>query len=443
MYKHIYFIGIGGIGMSAIARYYNTKGFKVSGYDKTPSPLTEALESEGIEVHYEDNIDFVPKSVEDTLVVYTPAIPKDMGELVYVQEHGYRVIKRSRMLGEITRGQRCMAVAGTHGKTTTSTLTSHLFTASGAGCSAFLGGISKNYDNNLLIHENDVVVVEADEFDRSFLQLFPEVAVITSMDADHLDIYGDEAHIREAFKAFAGQVSGTVIAKYGLDITPEDTKARIMTYSFGNPQADFYAAALEQAGHFNLHYPGGVIEDCVVGIPGWVNIENGVAAAAIALTYGIDPQEIKKALASFSGVKRRFDLQVKNDRHIYIDDYAHHPEEISAALSSIRKAYPGMKLTAAFQPHLYTRTRDFADEFAQALSSVDKLILLEIYPAREEPIPGVTSDIIFRNVTAPEKVLLRRDEFMKYMENEEVELFVTLGAGDIDRFVGPIAQMLG
>ena len=443
MYKHIYFIGIGGIGMSAIARYYNTKGFKVSGYDKTPSPLTEALESEGIEIHYEDNIDFVPKSVEDTLVVYTPAIPKDMGELVYVQEQGYRVIKRSRMLGEITRGQRCMAVAGTHGKTTTSTLTSHLFTASGAGCSAFLGGISKNYDNNLLIHENDVVVVEADEFDRSFLQLFPEVAVITSMDADHLDIYGDEAHIREAFKAFAGQVSGTVIAKYGLDITPDDTKAQIKTYSFGNPQADFYAAALEQAGHFDLHYPGGVIKDCVVGIPGWVNIENGVAAAAIALTYGIDPQEIKKALASFSGVKRRFDLQVKNDRHIYIDDYAHHPEEISAALSSIRKAYPGRKLTAAFQPHLYTRTRDFADEFAQALSSVDKLILLEIYPAREEPIPGVTSEIIFKNVTAPEKVLLRRDEFMKYMENEEVELFVTLGAGDIDRFVGPIAQLLG
>ena len=443
MYKHIYFIGIGGIGMSAIARYYNTKGFKVSGYDKTPSPLTEALESEGIEIHYEDNIDFVPKSVEDTLVVYTPAIPKDMSELVYVQEQGYRVIKRSRMLGEITRGQRCMAVAGTHGKTTTSTLTSHLFTASGAGCSAFLGGISKNYDNNLLIHENDVVVVEADEFDRSFLQLFPEVAVITSMDADHLDIYGDEAHIREAFKAFAGQVSGTVIAKYGLDITPDDTKAQIKTYSFGNPQADFYAAALEQAGHFDLHYPGGVIKDCVVGIPGWVNIENGVAAAAIALTYGIDPQEIKKALASFSGVKRRFDLQVKNDRHIYIDDYAHHPEEISAALSSIRKAYPGMKLTAAFQPHLYTRTRDFADEFAQALSSVDKLILLEIYPAREEPIPGVTSEIIFKNVTAPEKVLLRRDEFMKYMENEEVELFVTLGAGDIDRFVGPIAQLLG
>ena len=442
MYNHIYFIGIGGIGMSAIARYYNTKGFKVSGYDKTPSPLTEALENEGIEVHYEDNIDYVPKNVEDTLVVYTPAIPKDMGELVYVQEHGYRVIKRSRMLGEITKGQRCMAVAGTHGKTTTSTLTSHLFTASGAGCSAFLGGISKNYNSNLLINSNDVVVAEADEFDRSFLQLFPEIAVITSMDADHLDIYGDEAHIREAFKAFAGQVSGTLIAKHGLDITPEDTKAQIKTYSFGNPEADFYAEALEEAGHFNLHYPEGVIEDCVVGIPGWVNIENGVAASAIALTYGIDPQEIKKALASFSGVKRRFDLQVKNEKHIYIDDYAHHPEEISAALSSIRKAYPTMKLTAAFQPHLYTRTKDFAEDFAKALSAVDKLILLEIYPAREEPIPGVTSEIIFKDVTAPEKVLIRRDEFMNYMEKEEVELFVTLGAGDIDRFVEPIAQML-
>ena len=442
MYNHIYFIGIGGIGMSAIARYYNTKGFKVSGYDKTPSPLTEALENEGIEVHYEDNIDYVPKNVEDTLVVYTPAIPKDMGELVYVQEHGYRVIKRSRMLGEITKGQRCMAVAGTHGKTTTSTLTSHLFTASGAGCSAFLGGISKNYNSNLLISSNDVVVAEADEFDRSFLQLFPEIAVITSMDADHLDIYGDEAHIREAFKAFAGQVSGTLIAKHGLDITPEDTKAQIKTYSFGNPEADFYAEALEEAGHFNLHYPEGVIENCVVGIPGWVNIENGVAASAIALTYGIDPQEIKKALASFSGVKRRFDLQVKNEKHIYIDDYAHHPEEISAALSSIRKAYPTMKLTAAFQPHLYTRTRDFAEDFAKALSAVDKLILLEIYPAREEPIPGVTSEIIFKDVTAPEKVLIRRDEFMNYMEKEEVELFVTLGAGDIDRFVEPIAQML-
>ena len=439
--KNIYFIGIGGIGMSAIARYYNAKGFKVSGYDKTPSPLTHALESEGIEVHYEDNTDFVPKDVAETLVVYTPAVPKDMGELVYVQENGYRVVKRSRMLGEIAEGQRCMAVAGTHGKTTTSTLTSHIFTASGEGCSAFLGGISKNYGTNLLISGNDVIVAEADEFDRSFLQLFPEIAVITSMDPDHLDIYGDEAHIREAFKAFASQVSGTVIARYGLDITAADTKARIMTYGFNEPSADFWSEPLEK-GHFNLHYPGGVLEDCVVGIPGWVNVENGTAAAAIALCYGLEPAKVREALASFEGVKRRFDMQVRSEKVVYIDDYAHHPREIAAALSSIRESYPEKKLTAVFQPHLYSRTKDFAPEFAEALSNVDKLILLEIYPARELPIPGVTSEIIFKDVTAPEKVLLRRDEFMDYIRKESVELLVTLGAGDIDRFVPEIAEML-
>ena len=438
--KNIYFIGIGGIGMSAIARYYNAKGFKVSGYDRTPSPLTHALESEGIEVHYTDDISYIPNEVEDTLVVYTPAIPADMGELVYVQEKGYRVIKRSRMLGEIAEGQRCMAVAGTHGKTTTSTMTSHLFMDSGEGCSAFLGGISKNYNSNLLISPNDVIVAEADEFDRSFLQLFPEIAIITSMDADHLDIYGDEQHVKEAFKAFASQVSGTVIIKHGLDITPADTSARIRTYSFGNPEADFHAEPLED-GHFNLHYPGGVIEDCVVGIPGWVNVENATAASAIALTYGIAPEKIKRALASFSGVRRRFDIQVRKPGCVYIDDYAHHPEEIKAALSSIRRAYPSSKLTAVFQPHLYTRTRDFAPEFAQALSLADKVILLDIYPARELPIPGVTSEIIFKDITS-EKVLIRREELMGYLQNEPVEVLVTLGAGDIDRFVGEIAEML-
>lgn len=437
---NIYFIGIGGIGMSAIARYYNAKGYKVSGYDKTPSPLTHALESEGIEVHYEDNTDFIPKDVAETLVVYTPAIPADMGELVYVQQNGYRVIKRSKMLGEISEGQRCMAVAGTHGKTTTSTMTSHLFMNSGEGCSAFLGGISKNYDTNLLISPNDVIVAEADEFDRSFLQLFPEIAVITSMDADHLDIYGDAEHVHEAFKAFASQVSGTVIIKHGLDITSKDTSARILTYSFGNPEADFHAEPLEE-GHFNLHYPGGVIEDCVVGIPGWVNVENATAASAIALTYGIAPEKIRKALACFSGVKRRFDIQVKKPGCVYIDDYAHHPQEITAALSSIRKSYPEAKLTAVFQPHLYTRTRDFAPEFAEALSLADKVILLDIYPARELPIPGVTSDIIFKDITA-EKVLLKRSELMDYLKEEPVEVLATLGAGDIDRFVGEIARML-
>jgi UDP-N-acetylmuramate--alanine ligase len=447
--KNIYFIGIGGIGMSAIARYYNFKGLKVSGYDKTPSELTHALEAEGIQVHYEDNIDFIPKDIEDTLVVYTPAIPKDMGELVYVQEKGYRVIKRSRMLGEIAEGQRCLGVAGTHGKTTTSTMLAHIFQDSGEGCSAFLGGISKNYGTNLLIGQNDVVVAEADEFDRSFLQLFPEIAVITSMDADHLDIYGDAAHIHEAFKAFAGQVSGTVIAKHGLDITSADTKARVMTYSYDNADADFYAEVIEGDGNrdtrFNLHWPGGVIRDCVVGIPGWVNIENAVAAAAIGLTYGLDPEKIRQALASFSGVKRRFDIQLKTDRCIYIDDYAHHPQEISAALSSIKGYYPEYRHTAIFQPHLYTRTRDFADGFAESLSKVDRLILLDIYPAREEPIPGVTSEIIFRNVTAAEKVLLKKEELMDYLSKDnlgEKELYVTVGAGDIDRFVEPIKEML-
>ena len=443
-YRNIYFIGIGGIGMSAIARYYNVKGFKVSGYDKTPSPLTHALEEEGIDVHYTDDISYVPADIEDTLVVYTPAIPKDMGELVYVQEKGYRVIKRSRMLGEIAHGQRCLAVAGTHGKTTTSTLLSHLFTDSGEGCSAFLGGISKNYGSNLLTHGNDVIVAEADEFDRSFLQLFPETAVITSMDADHLDIYGDEAHIREAFKAFASQVSGSVIVKHGLDITEHDTKARICTYAYGDSNADFYAEPTEN-GHFNLHYPGGVIEDCVVGIPGWVNIENGVAASAIALTYGLEPEKIKKALASFSGVKRRFDMQVNMDGLVYIDDYAHHPNEIAAAISSIRGKYPEYRYTAIFQPHLYTRTRDFAEEFAQALSNVDRLILLDIYPAREEPSPGVTSEIIFKDITAPSKILLKKEELLDYLKELELgdkEIFITLGAGDIDRLVGPIAELL-
>lgn len=448
-YRNIYFIGIGGIGMSAIARYYNAKGYKVSGYDKTPSPLTHALESEGIEVHYEDNISFVPKDVESTLVVYTPAIPKDMGELVYVQNNGYRVIKRSRMLGEISEGQRCMAVAGTHGKTTTSTLVSHLFTASGEGCSAFLGGISKNYGSNLLISTNDVVVAEADEFDRSFLQLFPETAVITSMDPDHLDIYGDEAHIREAFKAFASQVSGTVIVKKGLDITTSDTKAKIQTYSYDDTSADFHAVLTDGDGngfsHFDLHWPGGTIKDCTVGIPGWVNIENAVAASAIALTYGIEPEKIREALASFSGVKRRFDIQVKTDRCVYIDDYAHHPREIAAALTSIKGNFPEYRLTAIFQPHLYTRTRDFADGFAESLSKADRLILLDIYPARELPIPGVTSEIIFKDVTTHDKVLLRKEELMdhiKSLEFGEKEVFVTVGAGDIDRFVEPIKELL-
>lgn len=444
--KNIYFIGIGGIGMSAIARYYNFKGLKVSGYDKTPSELTHALEAEGIDVHYEDNTDFIPKDVEDTLVVYTPAIPKDMGELVYVQEHGYRVIKRSRMLGEIAEGQRCLAVAGTHGKTTTSTLLAHIFQDSEEGCSAFLGGISKNYDTNLLVSRNETIIAEADEFDRSFLQLFPEIAVITSMDADHLDIYSDIRNMHEAFRAFAGQVSGTVITKLGLPVSADDTKAKILRYSYDDKAADFFASDIkvDECGYFtfDLNWPGGVIRDCKVGIPGWINVENAVAASAIALTYGLDPEKVRHALGTFQGVKRRFDIHVNTPKCSYIDDYAHHPKEIAAAISSMRDIFQGRKLTAIFQPHLYTRTRDFADEFAQALSNVDKLIMLDIYPAREEPIPGVTSEIIFDKVTAPEKVIMVKEELMDYLKDEPVDTLITFGAGNIDRFIGPITEML-
>lgn len=445
-YKNIYFIGIGGIGMSAIARYYKFKGCNVSGYDKTPSELTGELIAEGIGVHYEDNTDFIPKDVENTLVVYTPAIPHDLKELLYVQEHGYTLLKRSKTLGEIAKGQRCLAVAGTHGKTTTSTLLAHIFTDSKVGCSAFLGGISKNYDTNLLVSHNPTIVAEADEFDRSFLQLFPEIAVITAMDADHLDIYGDLKHVHEAFQAFSGQVSGTVITKLGLDITPNHTKAKIMRYSYNDPRADFYADNLrkDECGYFtfNIKYPDGVIKDCRVGVPGWVNVENAVAASAIALVYGIDPEAIRHALGTFLGVKRRFDIHVNRPGCAYIDDYAHHPNEISTAISSMRDIFPGRRLTAIFQPHLYTRTRDFADEFAKALSAVDKLILLDIYPAREEPIPGVSSRLIFDKVTAPEKVLLKKEMLMKYLEDEKIDTLITFGAGNIDRFIPQITDML-
>lgn len=447
-YRNIYFIGIGGIGMSAIARYFKFKGFGVGGYDRTPSELTEALQKEGIDVHYEDRPDLIPSDVENTLVVYTPAIPQDLQELVYVRENGYTLMKRAQVLGELTRmgSQRCLAVSGTHGKTTTSTLLAHIFTAGGEGCSAFLGGISKNYDSNLLMSHSPAVVVEADEFDRSFHQLTPEIAVITAMDADHLDIYGDLEHVQEAFRKFASLTTGTVIIKQGLPVSAKDTHARILSYSYNDVSADFHAEDIkvDECGYFtfNLRHPGGVIMDCRVGVPGWVNVENAVAASAMALCYGIDPMKIKTALGTFKGVKRRFDIHVNRPGLAYIDDYAHHPNEISTAISSMRDIFPGRKLTAIFQPHLYTRTRDFAEEFARALSAVDKLILLDIYPAREEPIPGVSSEIIFDKVTAPEKVLLKKEELMDYLHNEEIDTLITFGAGNIDRYTGEITKML-
>lgn len=444
-YSNAYFIGIGGIGMSAIARYCRHKGCKVSGYDRTPSELTRELEAEGMDIHYEDRPDLIPEDKESTLVVYTPAIPHDLQELVYAQEEGYKVLKRSKVLGEITRGQRCLAVAGTHGKTTTSTLTAHIFKESGTGCSAFLGGISRNWGTNLLVCDNNVIVAEADEFDRSFLQLHPEIAVITAMDADHLDIYSDLGHVRQAFREFASQVTGTLIVKAGLDISGNDTRARILHYSLDEP-CDFYADNLrnDATGHFtfDLRWPGGVIAGCRCGIPGRINVENSVAAAAIALTFGIAPEKVRDAIGSYMGVKRRFEVHINTPGCTYIDDYAHHPKEIAAAASSIRGMFPGRKITAIFQPHLYTRTRDFADEFAEALGHVDKLILLDIYPAREEPIPGVTSELIFNKATTPEKVLLKKDGLMDYLENEPVDVLITFGAGNIDRLVEPITRML-
>ena len=444
--KNVYFIGIGGIGMSALARYYKFKGYNVAGYDRTPSDLTFALEREGIDVHYQDLPELLPEDKNETLVVYTPAVPADLGELVKAREEGYLVLKRSRTLGEVAKGQRCLAVAGTHGKTTTSTLIAHILTHSGEGCSAFLGGISRNYGTNLLMSENPTIVAEADEFDRSFLQLFPEIAVITAVDADHLDIYGDYAHVVEAFKAFASQVSGILIAKKGIPVGPADTKAKVYTYHYTDTSADFYPVSAQSDAcgcfHYDLHTPDGVIPGFKVGAPGWVNCENSVAAAAVALCYGIDPEAVKAAIACFEGVKRRLEVHVNTPKLSYVDDYAHHPAELSSAITSLRNIFPGRKITAIFQPHLFTRTRDFAAEFAASLSLVDKLILLDIYPAREEPIPGVTSEIIFKDVTAPEKVLIKKEQLMDYLSEEPLDVLVTFGAGNVDRFIEPITEML-
>ena len=445
-YSNYYFIGIGGIGMSAIARYCKFKGASVSGYDRTPSELTHALEAEGIDVHYDDDPSRIPGTPADTLVVFTPAVPAELGELCKARERGFRVIKRSQMLGELTAGQRCLAVAGTHGKTTTSTLVAHILTEGGAGCSAFLGGISKNYGTNMLMSKTPTVVAEADEFDRSFHQLHPAIAAITAMDADHLDIYGDLAHVQEAFRIFASQVSETLILKYGLPITREDTPAKIYTYHFDEPRSDFHSSnlRLDDTGHYtyDLVYPGGVLTDIRVGTIGWVNVENSIAAAAICLCNGLDAQKVRHAIGTFEGAWRRLDVHLNTPALTYIDDYAHHPAELESAISSIRQVFPKRRITGIFQPHLYTRTRDFAPEFAQALSGLDKLILLDIYPAREEPIPGVTSEIIFRDVTAPEKVLITKEELMPYLEKEPVDVLVTLGAGNIDRFIEPITELL-
>lgn len=430
--------------MSAIARYFKHAGRNVSGYDRTPTKLTAALEAEGIRIHYEERPDLIPTEIDETLVIYTPAIPAQMKELVMVFEKGYRVVKRSRALGEIASSQKCLAISGTHGKTTTSTLLAHILNHSGEGCNAFLGGISKNYHTNLLLSKNPVLVAEADEFDRSFLQLFPDIAAITSCDADHLDIYSDHDHVKGAFREFASQVKEALVVRKGVDVEFE-TKARIYTYSY-DEQADFYASEIkvDECGyfHFTLHYPMGKIEDCTVGIPGWINVENGIAAAAVALLHGTSPQMVKSALATFSGVERRFDIHLNTPKCSYIDDYAHHPKEISAAISSIRNIFPGRRLCAIFQPHLFTRTRDFYREFAESLSALDELILLPIYPARELPIEGVSSEMILELVTIPDKKIVSKEELMKELESRDIDILITLGAGDINTFIEPITELL-
>ncbi len=433
--------------MCGMARDWECEGRGVSGYDRTRSDRTHKLEEEGIPVHYEDRPEEIPQDIEETLVIYTPAIPEELGEYQYVVSKGYRIVKRSRALGEITAGQNCLAVAGTHGKTTTSTLVAHILTEGGDGCSAFLGGISKNYGTNLLMSKSPTVVAEADEFDRSFLQLHPMIAAITAMDADHLDIYGDLAHVQEAFRQFASQVSETLILKYGLPVSREDTEARIFTYHFDNPGADFHSDNLRLGpdGHytFDLVHPGGTLTDIRVGTLGWVNVENSIAAAAICLCYGVDAQKVRSAIGSFKGAVRRLDEHINTPSLTYVDDYAHHPAELATAISSLRGIFPGRKITGIFQPHLYTRTRDFAPEFAKALSGLDRVVVLDIYPAREEPIPGVDSNLIFKDITAGEKILLKRDELMDWVEKEDFDVLVTFGAGNIDRFIEPIKEVLG
>ncbi len=448
MYDNYYFIGIGGIGMSALARYFKYIGKNVSGYDRTPSHLTEELIKEGIEVHYDDRPDLVPINVAKTFVIYTPAIPADLGELEYVREKGYSMCKRSRALGQIAGDKDCLAVSGTHGKTTTSTLLAHIFTsAQEEGCTAFLGGISKNYHSNLLMSRGNVLVAEADEFDRSFLQLRPKIAVVTAVDADHLDIYGTHDAVKEAFRQFAAQVAsdGYVVAKLGAPLPTEGVKAKILHYSFDTP-CDFYASDIKplQGGYFSftLNHPKGRITGCTVGVPGWVNVENAVAASAVALLYGVDPIGIKSALATFSGVERRFDIHVNTPKVAYIDDYAHHPKEIATAISSMREIFAGRKLLGIFQPHLYTRTRDFADEFAAALSNLDSLIMLPIYPARELPIEGVSSEMILSKVTLQDKVIVPKEKLLETLKSRDIECLVTFGAGDIDRFVPVIEEWL-
>lgn len=454
--QNIYFIGIGGIGMSALARWFQRNGFVVSGYDKTPTPLTDQLQSEGIKVHFEDNIQLIDQAILgnplQTLVVYTPAIPATHTELNYFKTNAFTLMKRSQVLGLITKGNFTVGVAGTHGKTTTSSMVAHILQYAERGCTAFLGGITQNYGTNLLLSEKSaeesVVVVEADEFDRSFLTLFPTIAIVTSADPDHLDIYGDKHALQKSFADYIGQIkkNGSLIIKKGLELSYR-VQEGVKISHFGQEEgADYRAVNLRVEKHrsvFDLVAPDGVqIEGIRLQMPGFHNIDNATAAAASALQMGVSAAVIKAALECYKGVKRRFEYIVENDKVVYIDDYAHHPMEIEAFIRSVKTLYQGKKLTVIFQPHLYTRTRDFAEGFAQSLSMADELILLDIYPARELPIEGVSSDMIFEQINCPKKIRCTLSGVLGLLKDWPVEVLATVGAGDIDTLVKPIGDLL-
>lgn len=453
--KHYYFLGIGGIGMSALARYFLHEGCRVAGYDRTPTRLTAELEKEGAEIHYDESVEAIPVEMRDpqtTLVVYTPAVPTDHAEYRYFVEQGFTIEKRSQMLGYLSEGKRVMAVAGTHGKTTTSTLVAWLNRAMTGGGSAFLGGISKNFAGNLVLGEGDRLAVEADEFDRSFLRLKPDVAVVTSVDPDHLDIYGTYEAVKEAFSQFVERIKpgGALILKAGVEIELRNPAIKLYRYAYDTP-CDFYAVniRLEQGGHyrFDLVMPDRTVKDCTLGIPGWVNIENAVAAVAsvwcAARQEGISFEEerMRAALADFSGVKRRFEFYLNTPEQVYMDDYAHHPRELAAALTSVCRMFPQRRVTAIFQPHLYTRTRDLYVEFAEALSEADEVILLPIYPARELPIEGITTEIIAERVTVPCRIV-EREKLAETLAQMPTDVVVTFGAGNIDVCCEGVAEVL-
>ncbi|MDQ2180363.1 UDP-N-acetylmuramate--L-alanine ligase [Marinifilum sp. D714] len=446
-FKNIYFVGIGGIGMSAIARYFHSIGKNVFGYDRTSTKLTGELLEEGIKITFEDDLDTIPNDFlnkENTLVVFTPAIPKDHQQLSYFKLNSYTIMKRSQVLGLLSDDLNGIGIAGTHGKTTVSTITAHIFNNSKMGCNAFLGGISRNYQSNLLLNKDSSwVILEADEFDRSFLQLHPKIALITSMDADHLDIYGDKSELEKSFQEYAGQIKqdGILVHKKGLHL--ENVEVEKYTYSL-NEIADFYAKNLtlvEGFYEFDLVHPQGVFEKLKFSYPGKINVENAIGACSVAILGGVKEEEIRFALSSFEGVRRRFDYQIRKDNLVFIDDYAHHPKELKESISSVRDIYPNKKITGVFQPHLYTRTRDFAEGFAESLSLLDEVILLDIYPARELPIEGVSSKMIMKKITVPVCTCSKK-ELIDLLEQKDLEVLLTLGAGDIDKLVEPIKNML-